>query len=87
MPVAQDLNVLRRRKCVMEENLCVKMRLMWSFVTSTTMIFVNLIIKSIATNVLRPVHQNTKNVIVTAQTICGNVLPNTNENKSEPETQ
>ena len=36
----QEMNVLPRDTCVMEENLFVKIGLMWSFVTSTTVMFV-----------------------------------------------
>ena len=60
LPVVQEISVWRRLICAME-NLCVKIYLMWSFVTSTTMMFVDLII--LTTAVLPPVHQNTKNVI------------------------
>ena len=45
LPAVQERNVLRRVKCVVENNY-VKMGLMWNIVTSTTKMFVILIIDS-----------------------------------------
>ena len=45
LPVVLERNVLRRLRCVMENNY-VKMGLMWNIVTSTTMMFVALIIET-----------------------------------------
>ena len=63
LPVVQEINVLRRLSCAME-NLCVQICMMWSFVASKTMMFVDLIIHTITRNVLPPVHQNIKNVMI-----------------------
>ena len=66
LPVAQERNVLIRLRCVVENN-CVKMGLMWNIVTSTTMMFVYLIIDTRNVLVLYHRHQNTNNVMLHPQ--------------------